>query len=284
MPDIYDIQSLQKYMALFQGPNGTGKSIALGSFLDKGSIYYFDFDGRMQSVGNWFKQRGLKKGQLSYDTYGPDNLFDAMVKMNEFLDYCPHAVVAIDSFTALTVTAVMFQLKRRAGKSGKSLPTTSKGDLVIPDWDEYKGETVCVTQLLDMSKGLAAKGVAVIWTAHPIVSTKIEGDKYTKQTRYAAYGMKTDSLLPIYFDEIYNFATEWSWEKQANIRWCFAKPSSHENAKTALNLPDKFDWTDKNFYQEFSRLVKEGDEIAFGNSKQGESIEETTETNPFVTT
>lgn len=263
MPDIYDVDPLQKFMCLLTGANGSGKSIALASWLKKGSVYFFDFDGRMASVANWYKQRGLQRGQLQYDTYGPDNLYDAMTKMNEFLDYCPHAAVAVDSFTALTVTAVMFQLRRRQAKGGKNLPTTSKGDLIIPDWDEYKGETVCVTQMLDMSKSLAAQGVAIFWTAHPIVSTKIEGDKYFKQTRYAAYGAKTDSLIPIYFNEIYHFTTEWDPRIESNRRWCFTQPEGLVAAKTALNLPVKFDWTNKDFEQELSRLAKEGNEKAF---------------------
>src|SRR5678815_4956359 len=201
MPDMMDVEPLQKYMVLMTSPSGGGKSIAIASFMELGSVYFFDFDGRMASVASWFKKRGLKPGQLQYDTYGPGNLYDAMQKLDGFIDNCPHAAIAIDSFTSVTISAVTFSLRRRGHKGGTSLPTTSKGDMIVPDWDEYKGETVCVTQMLDLCKQIAAKGVKVFWTAHPIVSTKIEQgvggakDKYGKQTRYAAYGQKTDSLI-----------------------------------------------------------------------------------------
>lgn len=265
MPDMMDINPLDSFMALFTGANGSGKSIAIASWMKKGSVYFFDFDGRMASVSNWYKQRGLKQGQLVYDTWGPSNIFEAYQKLEGFLTYCPHAAIVIDSFTAVTVSAVTFSLRRRGAKGGLNLPTTSKGDMIIPDWDEYKGETMYVTMLLDICKALAAKGIAVFWTAHPITSTKIEAgagaggkDKYTKQTRYAAYGAKTDSLIPIYFNEIYHFTQEFDFAKNDNIRWCFTGSNGEVTAKTALNLPIQIDWTYGNFYEIFSQKVNEG--------------------------
>lgn len=278
MPDIFDIDPISNYMGLYTGANGSGKSIAIGSWKKRGSIYYFDFDGRMASVANYYQQRGLKRGQLEYDTYGPHNLYDSMQKLDSFLDYCPHAAIVIDSFTAVTVSAVTFSLKRRAGKGGNYLPTTSKGDMVIPDWDEFKGETVCVTQMLDLCKAIAAKGVAVFWTAHPVITTKIESgnkstgekDKYGKQVRYAAYGFKTDSLLPIYFNEIYYFTTSWDWSEQRNERICLTQPSQDiVHPKTALNLPVEIKWTDSDFYDIFSSLAIEGHKL---NQQKGEEV------------
>jgi len=267
MADILDIDPMQKFMAMFVGTNGSGKSVAIGSFKDKGSIYYFDFDGRMASVANWYKQRGLRPGQLQYDTYGPHNLYQAMTKLDSFVDKCPHAAIVIDSFTAVTVTAVMYSLRKREMAGGKSVASRSKGDMILPDWDEYKGEVVCVTQMLDLCKSIAAQGTAVVWTAHPIVSTKITGKDYSLQTRYAAYGGKTDSLIPIYFDEIYNFVTEWDPNTDTIKRYCLTQPMAGVNAKTALNLPAKIEWTDKNFYQTFKELAAQGQEEA---TKKGE--------------
>lgn len=257
MADILDVDPLSKFMCLLTGANGSGKSIALGSWKSKGSIYYFDFDGRMASVANWYKQRGLKQGQLSYDTYGPHNFMDSLRKLDEFTNRCPHAAIAIDSFTAVTVSAVVFSIKTRMGTTAK-YPSLTKGGLVVPDWDEYKGETYCITQMLDMCKAIAAQGTAVFWTAHPVSSTKIEGDRYGKQTKYSCYGYKTDSLIPIYFNEIYYFNTEWDFASETNKRWCWTQPMPDANAKTALNLPNKIDWTNKDFYEEFSRLVAVG--------------------------
>lgn len=255
--DLFDLNPLDKYMALFTGASGSGKSVAIGSWLDKGSVYYFDFDGRMNSVANWYQRRGLKKGQLLSDVYGPDNLYQAMEKLDSFLDKCYHAAVVIDSFTAVTISAVTFSLKQRMKKGGNSLPTTSKGDLIIPDFDEYKGETVCVTMMLDMCKSLASKGTAVFWTAHPVQSLKIEGKNYSIQTKYAAYGEKSSSLIPIYFNEVYHFITPFDPIDGKRTRVCLTAPEGEVNAKTSLNLPPKIDWTNGNFYQILSKLIEE---------------------------
>lgn len=262
MTDIFDIDPLQNYMGLYVGPNGCGKSIAIASWMSEGSIYFMDFDGRMNSVANWYKQRGLQPGQLLADRYGPGNLYDALKKLDDFIDYCPHAAIVIDSFTALTVSAVTFSLRQRMGSSGKNAPRMSKGNMIIPDWDEWNGEATVVTQMLDLSKQIADKGVAVFWTAHPVQRLKLQGqgsnvNSVTVQTKYAAFGMKSDSLVPIYFNEIYHFGVEYDLDSPEPKRICTTQPFGDIAAKTALNLPVRFDWTNKNFRQEFVRLVEE---------------------------
>jgi len=259
---MMDVDPLAKYMAMFVGPNGSGKSIAYSSWIKKGSVYIFDFDGRMASVANWYKQRGLKQGQLTYDTFGPDNLYEAFVKLDKFLDRCDHALIAVDSFTSFTVSAVMYSLRNRDKKGGVDAAKLSKGNMVIPDWDEWNAEAVAVTRFLDICKSLAAKKCAIVWTAHPVQSTKIVGKTYSVQTKYAAYGHKSESLVPIYFNEIYNFVTEWNPQTDKVERLCLTQPMAGVNAKTALNIPEKIEWTDKDFYQTFIQLVQEGQDAA----------------------
>lgn len=285
MSDIFDVDPIAKYMAFYVGPNGSGKSIAIASWMKKGSIFYFDYDGRMASVANWYKQRGLKRGQLQYQTFGPQNIFEAYQLMIEYSKSCPHAAIVLDSFTAMTVSTVTFSLQRRMGKSDKNLlPKTSKGDLVIPDWDEWNGEATYITMMLDLSKQIAANGTAVFWTGHPVQRTKIESGqgnsigRVTTQTKYAAFGMKSDSLVPIYFNEIYHFATEWDYTEAKPKRICYTQPNGEVAAKTSLNLPTSFEWTDRDFYDEFTRHLAAGNEAA--NNRKGE-IENEVVNQPF---
>ena len=256
MSDLFDINPNEKLMAFLVGPNGSGKSIAIGSWLDKGgSVYFFDYDGRMNSVSDWYMRRGLRRGQLLSDTYGPSNLYAALEKLDKFIDYCPHIAIAIDSFTAVTVSAVMGSLRNRT-KSGTQ--AKSKGELTIPDWDEWNAEATYVTMLLDLCKTIAAKGIAVFWTGHPVQRMKIVGKTYSTQTKYAAFGMKSDSLVPIYFNEIWHFAVSYDLIEGRNKRVCFTEPEGEVNAKTALNLPGQIEWTNGNFYQIFTDLVEKG--------------------------
>lgn len=258
MPDIIDVDPIAKFMAFFVGPNGSGKSIAIASWMELGSVYFFDFDGRMASVANWYKQRGLVRGQLQYDTYGPENLYDAVIKLKEFTASCPHSAIVIDSFTAATITAVTFSMYRRMGKGGEgsiNYPKMTKGDMMVPDWDEWNGETMYVTMLLDMCKQIAAAGTAVFWTGHPVsrMNIKEEGgkQKISYQTKYAAFGHKSDSLIPIYFNEIYSFYPETDLSSNKVHRICQTQPYGEIAAKTALNLPVRIDWTDGNFREIF---------------------------------
>lgn len=265
MPDIFDIDPTKNYFAFYVGPNGSGKSIAIGSWMKQGSIYYFDFDGRMNSVANWYKQRGLQAGQLTYDTYGPTNLYDSYEKLSRFAESCPHTAIVVDSFTAVTVSAVNYSIRKRSGKGGVNAPKNSKGEMIIPDWDEFNGEAMFVTMALDLCKQIAANGTAVFWTGHPVVRTKIEASgggkigKVSHQTKYAAFGTKSDSLVPIYFNEIYHFYTEWDYENQRPMRICQTQPEGDIAAKTALNLPVKFEWTNQDFRTRFLEELAKGD-------------------------
>lgn len=292
MPDLMNVNPLSKFMALMVGPNGSGKSIAIASWKKKGSIYFFDYDGRMASVANWYRQRGLKSGELQYDTYGPANVYQAYEKLSQFAESCPHAAIVIDSFTAVTVSAVTFSLRQRSGKgaSHKDAPKNSKGNMMIPDWDEWNAEATYVTMLLDLSKQIAAQGTAVFWTAHPVQRTKIEAGsggsvgKVTVQTKYAAFGMKSDSLIPIYFNEIYSFGIEQNYEYpegQQLRRICYTQPdpSTGIAAKTALNISPKIDWTDKDFYSLFEKDVNEG--LKLLDTNKGEEINEVKNENVF---
>lgn len=280
MPDLIDDDPLQKFMALFVGPNGSGKSIAIASWIEEGSVYCFDYDGRMASVANWLKSKGLlKRGQFTYDTYGPQNIYEAYMKLKGWVDNgCPYNAVSLDSFTAMTVSAVTFSLSRRIYKGGQEAPKNSKGDMILPDWDEWNGEATYITFMLDLCKSLASKGVKIFWTAHPVARTKIDAGggggigKVTVQTKYAAFGTKSDSLIPIYFNEIYYFTTDWDMQAAKAKRVCFTQPSGEVAAKTSLNIPAVIDWTDQSFHELFVKAVKAGGSSSL--VKEGENINE----------
>lgn len=257
MPNVFDIQLGGRIMALFISDNGNGKTVAAGSF--PGPIHFFDFDGRMQPLKKFYPTKkditydivGIEAQRPSGDFPGCIGLMDFARAYEELQDRCPYATVVIDSFTAMTATIVGFQLgiKSKEGR-GKKL---SSG-IQVPSWDEFNGETSVVQQVLDISKVLPCN---VICTAHPVAKSVDVGGTLKKATSIAAYGTKTPSLVPIYFNEIYQFGIEPpNAPDQPAQRFILTQPTGKDMAKTALPLPPRIDITNKPLYPELKRFCE----------------------------
>src|SRR4051812_49430055 len=163
MPKTSDIILGGRLMLMLKGDNGSGKTVFAGSF--PGPIKFFMFDGSKLDI---LKRFYPNRTDIEYDIYGPrkvrfrDNngqvveiksLLQFAEEFTALQDRCDFATVVIDRFTSCSVTCVTFQLDVRTNDAGKTT-NMSKGGLVIPDFDEYKGETTLVTQSLDVSKVL----------------------------------------------------------------------------------------------------------------------------------
>ena len=249
MPSTYDIVLGGRIMALFISDNGNGKTVAAASF--PGPIKFYDFDGRMQPVKLFYPNRkdidydivGIEEQRPTGDYPGCIGFMQFAKQFEELQDRCPWATVVVDSFTALTAVAVGFQLgiKAREGK-GKKL---SSG-IQVPSWDEFNGEASVVQQILDVAKILPCN---MIFTAHPVDKSIDTGGTLKKARSIAAYGTKTPSLVPIYFNEIYQFGIEPpSAPDQPAQRFVLTQPTGKDMAKTALPLPPRIDITNKPLY------------------------------------
>lgn len=242
-------------MVMLKGDNGSGKTVAAASF--PGPIKFFMFDGsKLDAVKSFYPNRR----DIEYDIYGPremrvkdvfgnpvhiKDLIQFADEFNKLQDHCPYATIVIDSFTSFSVTCVTFQLDvRSADNKGTN---KSKGGLVIPDFDEYKGETTLVTQTLDVSKILPCH---VIWTAHPLPKLETSGSgnsmKVVKSSSIAAYGAKTAAMAPGYFNEVWHLEAKANPNPgQAPWRNLHTQSLGVEFAKTALPLPPAIDITMK---------------------------------------
>lgn len=249
MPNTYDIVLGERFMGLFISDNGNGKTVAAASW--PGPIKFYDFDGRMQPVKLFYpNRRDISYDIVGVDTVRPQGSFPGSLNFTDFCkefedlqERCPWATVVIDSITALTATIVMFMLgiKRREG-GGKKL----SGGIQVPTWDEFNGETATVQQILDVAKILPCN---VIFTAHPIDKSIDTGGTMKKARSIAAYGTKTPSIIPIYFNEIYQFGVEPPPSPGAPPeRYILTQPTGKDMAKTALPLPAKIIITDKPLY------------------------------------
>jgi hypothetical protein len=246
-------------MALFISDNGNGKTVAAGSF--PGPIKFWDFDGGMSSIKLFYPNRR----DISYDVVGveaqrPNGQYPGCISFMDFArefenlqDRCPWGTVVVDSITALTATAVGFQLGIKA-KEGKGKKLSS--GIQVPSWDEFNGETSVVQQILDVAKTLPCN---VIFTAHPVDKSIDAGGGTLKKARsIAAYGTKTPSLVPIYFREIYQFGVEPPLgPDQPAQRFILTQPTGKDIAKTALPLPPRIDITNKPLYPILQRICGE---------------------------
>lgn len=249
MPFTHTIKLGGRFMGLFVGPNGTGKTIAATSW--PGSTLILDFDGRVAPVRFFYPNRqdieywtvGLE-GDTRPDVIGFKEFCD---KFDKFQDNCPYDNIIFDSYTAYSATAVFYQMGMHAGDLKKT-----KGGLPIPDWDEYKGETGVMLQVLEIAKILPAN---FICTAHPVSKAKVTKQggsvnevlaSMVRGTTFTTYGWKTDSFLPNYFNEIYHFWTDVSGQIGQPVTRKVQTVSAGEiTAKTALPLPAVMDVTGK---------------------------------------
>ena len=276
MPSIEDMVVGEPTTTLLKGPSGFGKTIAAASY--PAPVYFADFDGRIDPIRSYY--RGDRKREIYYDSYGIHNLFPFLDLLDNVLE---HGVVKVDgrtfrpgtivgdSFTALSITTVNYQLNevRTAAKKDRKVATKrTQGGIIIPDWDEYKGETSVFTQVLDVCKAIPKRhGIHVVWTAHPTKGIKVGTDERgrvavtTKVAPIVAIGGKAAELVPNYFNEIYHFG----FQPPMNLgekgkRIVFTQTIGDDMAKTSMLLPSSFEWTDSLFHDDLMEWAKKGEE------------------------
>ena len=229
MPKTSDINLGERIFALFIGLPGSGKTLAGASFSGAGNVEFIDFDSRMKPVRLFYPE----KQNISYTPFNMTNLEDFAYKyLPALMKNCPYKTVHLAGITSLTMTAITYQMNQKTG--GDKLKKT-KGGLMVPSWDEFNGEAMVVSQVLDALKSLPCN---VIVEAHPVNRISVsDGSKYTS---LVAFGPKVESLIPGYFDEIYYFSSYTDMNGDLVYK-CRTKPGIDSPiAKTSLPLPAEF--------------------------------------------
>jgi hypothetical protein len=129
----------------------------------------------------------------------------------------------------------------------------TKGGIQVPSWDEFNGEAMIISRLLDVAKTLPCH---VIFTAHPVTTADLvkaaKGEQGATKDSILSFGIKAPGLIPGYFNEIYTMDIENS--VNANLppqRVLHTKSSPGVVAKSTLPLPGKLVLPDgeKGIYQ-----------------------------------
>lgn len=280
-----DIQLSENISILMKGPFGFGKTLAAASFALNGPVYlsYWDKKGPVELV-SYFSRFGKKGAKIleniEYDVYGSENANEYLNKLIDMVkDGCRYTALINDSLTFMTASAVHW-----SQNFGKDLKTKKKIKDVLPDWDEYKVETNLVSQCIDISRKIDA---TVIWTAHPMPTTKIEGSgssmRVTKVNPLVSYGQKVAGMVPGSFTEIYHFSqkVDWGVNNTAIKRFiAHTEAVGDEFAKSPLlgTYIKELDVTDRLFYEvwrEAIETVKVKQQEALDSEPKEETI------NPF---
>lgn len=245
-----------KHSFLFKGSPGFGKTLAAASFALEGPVFlsYWDKKSPIELITFFTEKRFGKKAKtildnIEYEVYDSTNAGDYLNKMIGFMSDCRYLAIVNDSITYMTSAAVNWSLN-----FGKTHKAFKKLEEILPSWDEYKVETSLVSQCLDLSRKLPCH---VIWTAHPLPQTKIEGSgstmRVTKTNSLVSYGNKVPGLVPGAFTEIYHFSqqSDWTGGKSSKKFIVNTEAVGDEFAKSPL-LSDyckEFDVTDRLFYE-----------------------------------
>lgn len=247
---------------LFKGSPGFGKTLAAASFAMEGPVYlsYWDKNSPVELVTFFSDKRFGSLGKkildnIDYEIFGSSNAHEYLNKMIQFREDCRYFAIVNDSLTRMTSCAVNWSLN-----FGKDPKVRKKIKDILPDWDEYKVETSLVTQCIDIGITLPCH---VIWTAHPLPTTKIEGVgtsiKVTKANSIVSYGSKVAGMVPGSFTEIYHFSQRSDFTSgSSNKRYIVnTEAIGEEYAKSPLlgEYVKEFDITDKLFYEVWKDLL-----------------------------
>ena len=253
-----------RFTGLFVGGQGSGKTVGAASF--PGPIMFYDFDGRMTPVKAYYPDRMdiQYKVVSAYDA--PPGRQD-VINFRQFCDEfeflqqrCDFATVVIDSITSYTATVVRYQLNKKKKGKGRLLA----GFIEVPTWDEFNGEAQAVVETIEIAKILPCH---VIFTAHPVDKTEIikkasndegEGAETVRRTQsITAFGNKTPSFVPNYFDEIYNFIKVGKGEGLDPQRLVITQAGDDTLCKTALRLPPRLDITNQGLFKVINNILEE---------------------------
>lgn len=256
MPKLIDIAPEARFVGLFIGESGTGKTCALASF--PRPCHIMDFDGRIRGAHG---QKFLPMDGVTYTPYQPrqlnlpktiDNYLESLLVASNVGQPIP-TTLGMDSLTSECFAMLMQALPLTHSKdlfgsdkrSGKFL-----GQIPMPGPEDYGFEAVVTYGIMSFFRSVPIPNIIV--TAHvvptygkedpnnPFSNSVITGEKLSVRDKIGAN-------VGIYFDHVFRFRKTYSGNAER-----FTVQFRSEIARTAYaSLPnEEIDITGKNFYNE----------------------------------
>lgn len=222
--------------ALFKGDPGSGKSIAASTWLKKGPMYFFDFDGKIKAIINFWKKHNpeLLKN-LEFDHFNTYN--EGAEKLAEFIDrgHPYTGGIAWDTLTT-SVDSLLTQVTDVKG-GGKKLV----GNIAVNEIEDYNAESAGLTRLIQHAKFKLHKELKTNFflLAHVVrtQTTEIKTGNIIESRSLITAGKKVAAKIPGYFDEIWHFYNEKDMETGAIGYRVSTQNSGTDFARTSMNMP-----------------------------------------------
>lgn len=264
MPKLIDITPEQRFVGMFIGESGTGKTCAEASFPKP--LHVLDFDGRIRGAWN---QKWLPMEGITYDSFPPRE--SGMVKrLNEYLEGLqvsasvgqpiPKTLI-MDSLTSECFAMLMQAMPLTHNKENKGTGDRAGKYLGVTPMsgpEDYGFEAQVTYSVLSFFRSVPIQNIIV--SAHivptygkkdpdnPYSENIVTGEKLSVRDKIAAN-------VGIYFDHVFRFRKTMSANTEK-----FTVQFRSEIARTAYaSLPNgELDITSKNFYNDvIMKYVKE---------------------------
>lgn len=245
MPKAIDLTPDFRFMALFIGESGSGKTVAGASFPKP--YENLDFDGRIRGLlgAPW-----IKRDEITYEVFNPREL--GMVdKVNKKLEYYPLAkqlnqpcpiTLQLDSLTSECFAMVQESLKitHKPGGSGKD-KGKYLGTLAMSGPEDYGFEAQATYQIMAHLRSIPIPNIIV--TAHTVQKYgKIDSDNPFSESVVIGEKLsvrdKIGENIQIYFDHIFRFKRRGS-QYFVQFRGDLARTSYSELPDGEINVTGK---------------------------------------------
>jgi hypothetical protein len=250
------------YFCLFKGAPKEGKSIAAHSFPQ---TYTFDFDNKIRAVKNWGATHDNYEKSFDYDTN--DNLIAVKQKCEAFKLVCPYKTIIVDGITEAANLAMRCMIAYRnpnwqkAGLTKQvNVDKTIRAGIPMTEIEDFNGESRFLSDLIDDLRVINIEHkVNIIVCAHVITHevTDFQGRTVSTTKRLITAGNKIGASLPGKFEEVMHFERTTAIDPNASPQFmCYCRDHNGNGAGTTLPLPDMIEWTNSNFYEKISKLIR----------------------------
>ena len=264
MPELIDITPEQRFIGLFIGESGTGKTCAECSFPKP--LHVMDFDGRIRgAMGHkWLPMEGI-----TYNYYPPreqnlagnvDKYLEGLLTASSVGQPIPKTLI-LDSVTSECFAMIIQALSLTHNKDNRGTDQRAGkflGTIPMPGPEDYGFEATFTYGMFSFFRSIPIQNIIV--SAHviptygkedpdnPYSNNVVTGEKLSVRDKIGAN-------IGIYFDHIFRFRKTFSANAEK-----FTVQFRSDIARTAYSgLPNgELDITGKNFYNEIlGQYVKE---------------------------